>query len=78
MPIWASSLVLMIALTATNLVSVKAFGEFEFWFASIKVVAIIAFIAIALVYVIGRGVAGAHRQRRLRAQGRRRDPVAAS
>jgi GABA permease len=54
-PIWASSLVLMIALTATNLVSVKAFGEFEFWFASIKVVAIVAFIAIALVYVIAHG-----------------------
>src|SRR3954454_6422814 len=55
-PIWASSLVLMIALTATNLVSVKAFGEFEFWFASIKVAAIVAFIAIAIVYVIGHGV----------------------
>src|SRR6201991_797108 len=55
-PIWLSSLVLMIALTATNLVSVRAFGEFEFWFASIKVVAILAFIAIALVYVIGHGV----------------------
>src|SRR4051794_7538114 len=54
-PIWLSSLVLMILLTATNLVSVKAFGEFEFWFASIKVVAIVAFIAIALVYVIGHG-----------------------
>src|SRR3954453_12391316 len=35
-PIWASSLVLMIALTATNLVSVKSFGEFEFWFVSIR------------------------------------------
>jgi GABA permease len=55
-PIWASSLVLMLALTATNLVSVRAFGEFEFWFASIKVAAIIAFIAIALVYVVGHGV----------------------
>ena len=54
-PIWASSLVLMIALTATNLVSVRAFGEFEFWFASIKVAAIVAFIAIALVYVVGHG-----------------------
>jgi GABA permease len=54
-PIWLSSLVLMVALTATNLVSVKAFGEFEFWFASIKVAAIVAFIAIALVYVIGHG-----------------------
>jgi GABA permease len=55
-PIWLSSLVLMVALTATNLVSVKAYGEFEFWFASIKVAAIVAFIAIAVVYVIGHGV----------------------
>src|ERR1044071_2173765 len=55
-PIWLASLVLMLALTATNLVSVRAFGEFEFWFASIKVAAIVAFIGIALVYVIGHGV----------------------
>src|SRR3954471_7117674 len=54
-PIWASSLVLMALLTATNLVSVRAYGEFEFWFASIKVAAIVAFIAIALVYVITGG-----------------------
>src|SRR5687768_17202196 len=54
-PIWATSLVLMILLTGTNLVSVRAFGEFEFWFASIKVAAIVAFIVIALVYVFGHG-----------------------
>lgn len=57
-PIWASSLVLMILLTATNLISVRSFGEFEFWFASIKVAAIVAFIAVALGYVVfGGGVA---------------------
>src|SRR5689334_19250457 len=57
-PIWASSLVLMLLLTATNLVSVRSYGEFEFWFASIKVAAIVAFIAIALGYVVlGGGVA---------------------
>ena len=57
-PIWASSLVLMLLLTATNLVSVRAFGEFEFWFASIKVAAIVAFIVIAAGYVLfsGNGV----------------------
>jgi GABA permease len=55
-PIWAASLVLMVLLTLTNLVSVRAYGEFEFWFASIKVAAIIAFIAIAGVYAIGHGV----------------------
>jgi GABA permease len=54
-PIWASSLVLMLLLTATNLVSVRAYGEFEFWFASIKVAAIVAFIVIALVYVVTGG-----------------------
>ena len=57
-PIWASSLVLMLLLTGTNLVSVRAFGEFEFWFASIKVAAIVAFIVIAAGYVLfsGNGV----------------------
>ena len=76
-PIWASSLVLMLLLTATNLVSVRAFGEFEFWFASIKVAAIVAFIVIAAGYVLfsGNGVSAAHRRGRLHAQGRRRDPV---
>jgi len=52
-PIWASSLVLMLLLTATNLWSVKSYGEFEFWFASIKVAAIVAFIVLALVFALG-------------------------
>ena len=43
----------MVLLTLTNLASVKAYGEFEFWFASIKVAAIIAFICLALAYVLG-------------------------
>ena len=40
-------------MTATNLFSVSSFGEFEFWFAGIKVAAIIAFLAIGLAYVFG-------------------------
>jgi GABA permease len=52
-PIWLSSLILMALLTATNLVSVKSYGEFEFWFASIKVAAIVAFIVIGLVFALG-------------------------
>jgi GABA permease len=43
----------MALLTATNLVSVKSYGEFEFWFASIKVAAIVVFILIALAYCLG-------------------------
>src|SRR5215217_8653103 len=45
-PLWFSSLVLMILMTATNLFSVSSFGEFEFWFAGIKVAAIVVFIAL--------------------------------
>ena len=52
-PIWASSLVLMLLLTLTNLWSVRSYGEFEFWFASIKVAAIIAFIVLALAFALG-------------------------
>ncbi len=54
-PVWLMSLVLMAILTATNLWSVKNFGEFEFWFASIKVAAIIVFIAIGIAYLVGIG-----------------------
>ncbi len=54
-PQWLMALILMTALTATNLTSVKNYGEFEFWFASIKVVAIIVFILIAIGYLLGIG-----------------------
>src|SRR5271154_3977274 len=52
-PTWLISLVLLLLLTLTNLISVRSFGEFEFWFASIKVAAIVAFLAGAGVYVLG-------------------------
>jgi GABA permease len=45
-PLWLLSLGLMVLMTATNLFSVASFGEFEFWFAGIKVFAIIAFIVL--------------------------------
>jgi GABA permease len=40
-------------MTAVNLLSARSYGEFEFWFASIKVVAIVAFIAVAGAAVFG-------------------------
>src|ERR671939_372434 len=52
-PLWLVSLVLMSAMTATNLFSVSSFGEFEFWFAGIKVAAIIAFLVLGVSYVLG-------------------------
>ncbi len=52
-PPWLISLFLILLLTATNLYSVGSYGEFEFWFAGIKVAAIIIFIALAILFVIG-------------------------
>src|ERR671932_198971 len=52
-PPWLISLFLVLLLTATNLYSVGSYGEFEFWFAGIKVAAIIIFIVLAILYVIG-------------------------
>jgi GABA permease len=52
-PQWGWALIVMIVLTATNLASVASYGEFEFWFAGIKVVAIGAFVIIGLLAVFG-------------------------
>ncbi|MGH8379882.1 GABA permease [Pseudomonas sp.] len=51
--IWVFSLVITLLLTATNLFSVKNYGEFEFWFALLKVIAIIGFIVLGLAAVFG-------------------------
>lgn len=52
-PLWLSALIFMVLMTATNLFSVASYGEFEFWFAGIKVAAIIAFIGLGAAYVFG-------------------------
>ncbi|BEG74291.1 amino acid permease [Achromobacter xylosoxidans] len=52
-PSWAFAFIIMIALSATNLFNVRNFGEFEFWFACVKVLAIVAFIAACLSALIG-------------------------
>ncbi len=52
-PQWGWALIVMVVLTATNLVSVGSYGEFEFWFAGIKVVAIGAFVVIGFLAVFG-------------------------
>ncbi|WP_093800849.1 amino acid permease [Streptomyces sp. Wb2n-11] len=52
-PQWGWALIVMVVLTATNLASVSSYGEFEFWFAGIKVVAIGGFVVIGLLAVFG-------------------------
>ncbi|WP_025600673.1 amino acid permease [Burkholderia sp. WSM2230] len=59
-PAWVISLVLLVVLTATNLISVGSYGEFEFWFASIKVAAIIVFLFLGGLYVLGLWPASMH------------------
>ena len=53
LPPWLVSLTLLVCLTITNLITVQSFGEFEFWFASIKVAAIVLFLVLAGAYVSG-------------------------
>lgn len=53
LPIWQIGVVLMVVMTAVNLLSARAYGEFEFWFSSIKVTAIIAFILVAAAHAFG-------------------------
>ncbi|MEC4241679.1 GABA permease [Pseudomonas sp. DSV-1] len=51
--IWVFTLVITLLLTVTNLFSVKNYGEFEFWFALVKVLAIIGFIILGLLAIFG-------------------------
>ena len=52
-PLWLSALIFMVLMTTTNLFSVKSYGEFEFWFAGIKVAAILVFIVVGALFVLG-------------------------
>jgi GABA permease len=53
LPIWEIGSVLMLVMIAVNLLSARAYGEFEFWFASIKVTAIISFIFVLSLHILG-------------------------
>lgn len=58
-PQWVSALVFLVVLFGVNLISVKIFGEVEFWFSMIKVTAIIGMIVIGLgVLTLGFSQAG--------------------
>lgn len=51
-PIWGYMLAVTIALVIINLMDVKNYGEFEFWFALIKVVAIVLFLIIGSLAIM--------------------------
>ncbi|MDR6180444.1 MULTISPECIES: GABA permease [unclassified Pseudomonas] len=50
---WQFALIITGILTVTNLFSVAKYGEFEFWFALLKVIAIVAFIALGAAALVG-------------------------
>ncbi len=52
-PSLAMGLILMGIMTGVNLMSARSYGEFEFWFSSIKVAAIVVFIALAAAFAFG-------------------------
>src|SRR5450432_2835644 len=52
-PAWEFTLGLTALFTLVNLMSVRSYGEAEFWFASIKVVAITIFLIAGTVFVLG-------------------------
>ncbi|AIR91349.1 amino acid permease [Pseudomonas cremoricolorata] len=52
-PSWLFAFLIMVLLSGTNLISVRNFGAFEYWFSLVKVIAIIAFIGICSLAVLG-------------------------
>ena len=53
LPAWGWSLLLLAVFVGTNLISVRTFGEVEFWLASIKVLAIVVFLVAGVLYALG-------------------------
>ena len=51
LPLWVAPVVTVALLLGLNLTTVQAFGEIEFWFSIIKIVAILALVVIGVVMV---------------------------
>jgi L-asparagine permease len=52
-PQWAIALVALVIVLSVNMISIKVFGEMEFWAAVIKVLALVTFLIIGTVFVAG-------------------------
>jgi L-asparagine permease len=51
-PQWAWALISLVLVLGLNLISVKVFGEMEFWFAFVKVAALVVFLVVGTYFVI--------------------------
>lgn len=55
-PQWIPAMLALVAMTIVNVVAVSAFGEFEFWFAMIKIITILVMIVVgAMMIFFGLG-----------------------
>ena len=61
MPTWATVLIALAVVLVVNLLSARAFGEFEFWASILKVGAIVIFLLVGIVVVAFRVHIGTHR-----------------
>ena len=52
-PSWIWAAIFLILLAGLNFLSAKAFGEGEFWFAAIKVTAVLAFLVLGVLMIAG-------------------------
>lgn len=58
-PQWTWALIALLAVLGLNVISVKVFGELEFWFALVKVAALVAFLIVGICFLIfGTPVSG--------------------
>jgi L-asparagine permease len=53
-PQWTLALIALVVVLSMNLISVKLFGELEFWASLIKVMALVTFLVVGTVFLIGR------------------------
>lgn len=53
-PQWTLALIALVVVLSMNLISVKAFGELEFWASLVKVLALVTFLVVGTVFLVGR------------------------
>lgn len=53
-PQWVLSLIALLVVLSMNLISVKLFGELEFWASLVKVLALVTFLVVGTIFLAGR------------------------
>ena len=53
-PQWTLALIALVVVLLMNLISVRLFGELEFWASLVKVLALVTFLVVGTVFLVGR------------------------